>query len=238
VDKKTVFVIVEGPSDSQALGVIFTRIFKGENVHIHIEYGDVTSEINGIPNKNIVTNITAIIKKYLNVYGQQKSDIKEIIHITDTDGAYISDDSVIEEITLNRKTVYSPIAIHTSNKQNICMRNRRKLSNLNCLCGKEKIWGIKYRIFYMSCNLDHVLFNKLNISDEEKSNESYNFSLKYLNKIPEFLEFISCSDFSVIDSYNDSWEFIKRDLHSLERHSNLGLCFSEFLEKQKSDTAL
>ena len=51
--------------------------------------------------------------------------------------------------------------------------------------------------------------------------------MKYKDNIPEFLDFISNSDFSVVDGYKESWDFIKQDLHSLERYTNLGLCFKE-----------
>ena len=37
--------------------------------------------------------------------------------------------------------------------------------------------------------------------------------------------FLCNSDFSCCDSYEDSWKFIKGGKHSLERYSNLGLCF-------------
>lgn len=84
-----------------------------------------------------------------------------------------------------------------------------------------------YRVFYMSCNLDHVLYDKLNSSDEEKETDAYQFARQYRDNIAGFVEFIAESDFSVMDGYKESWEFIKDDLHSLERYSNLGLCFKE-----------
>lgn len=62
-------------------------------------------------------------------------------------------------------------------------------------------------------------------SNEE--NDSYRFAKKYKDNIPGFLDFISNSDFSVIDGYKESWDFIKQDHHSLERFTNLGLCFKE-----------
>ena len=37
--------------------------------------------------------------------------------------------------------------------------------------------------------------------------------------------FFVISDFSCCDSYEDSWKFIKGGKHSLERYSNLRLCF-------------
>ena len=77
----------------------------------------------------------------------------------------------------------------------------------------------------MSCNLDHVLYNKQNSSDEEKEDDSYIFAKKYRNKIPEFISFITESGFSVMNGYAESWDYIKQDLHSLERHTNFGLCF-------------
>ena len=49
---------------------------------------------------------------------------------------------------------------------------------------------------------------------------------KYKNDIPAFVKFIRESDFSVIDDYASSWKFIAKELHSLERFSNLGLCFT------------
>ena len=41
----------------------------------------------------------------------------------------------------------------------------------------------------------------------------------------EVLEYIKDSDFAVGPDYKESWEYITEDLHSLERHTNLGLCF-------------
>ena len=79
----------------------------------------------------------------------------------------------------------------------------------------------------MSCNLDHVLYNKLNSSDEDKENDSFDFAMKYRLSPDDFVKFISESDFSVMTGYKDSWAYIQQGLHSLERHTNLGLCFSD-----------
>ena len=55
----------------------------------------------------------------------------------------------------------------------------------------------------------------------------------YKNNIDGFLEFISDSDFSRMEEYKDSWDFIKSDLHSLERFTNLGICFADIREERK-----
>mgnify|MGYP000323280079 CR=1 FL=1 len=45
------------------------------------------------------------------------------------------------------------------------------------------IGGIPYLAIYMSCNLDHVLYNKLNSHDSDKRKDSLAFALKYRNDI-------------------------------------------------------
>lgn len=224
--KKIVFVIVEGPSDEEALGVILSRIYDDSTVYVQIMHCDITTEFINAPNKNIVTMVGDQIREYANSNHFKKSDFKEIIHLVDMDGAYIPDDNVIED-TSAIKPIYSLTEIRSCNKRGIKLRNERKSDNINRLCSHKEIWDIPYRVFYMSCNLDHVLYNKLNSADDEKETDSFKFAKFYKDKIPEFLSFISKSEFSVMNGYKESWDYIKQDLHSLERHTNLGICFEE-----------
>ena len=123
--------------------------------------------------------------------------------------------------------IYTPTEIRTAKREEIIARNERKSRNMDRLSGCKAIWGIPYRAYYMSCNLDHVLYGKQNSTDDDKETDSYNFAKKYKNQIPEFIEFITTSDFSVAGEYKDSWEFIREGLHSLERHTNFGLAIQE-----------
>lgn len=109
--------------------------------------------------------------------------------------------------------------------EKIAARNRQKRQNLNKLYTCPQLWKIPYRVFYMSCNLDHVLYNKLNSSDKEKENDAYVFALQYRDHIDAFRAFIADSDFSISTDYKKSWEFIQTGTESLKRHTNLGLCF-------------
>lgn len=231
--KKIVFVIVEGPSDEEALGVILNRIYDNETVFVHIMHKDITAEF-GNSSANIVSKIGDEIRGYAKSNHFSKTDFKEIIHIIDMDGAYIPSSSIIQDSSA-LKPIYSLKDIRTCNKCNIEQRNHNKSSNINRLCSLSEAWSIPYRAFYMSCNLDHVLYNKLNSTDEEKENDSYRFAIKYKDNIPEFLDFITNSDFSVVNGYKESWNFIKQDHHSLERFTNLGLCFKEE-QKNKSSS--
>lgn len=223
--KKIVFVIVEGPSDEEALDAVMSKLFDTEKVYVHIMHGDVTT-MNLSRNSNVISKIGDDIRSYAKSYHFTKKDFKEIIHIVDMDGAFIPDKNIIEDRKLE-SVIYSETQIKTKYKENIEKRNTQKRNNLNKLYSRKEIWDVPYRVFYMSCNLDHVLYNKMNSSDEDKKNDSYMFAKKYKLIPNEFLKFISESDFSVTSGYKESWEYIKQDLHSLERHTNLGICFDD-----------
>lgn len=233
--KKVIFVIVEGPSDETALGVILNRIYDRNKVHIEIVHGDITSDLNYNPN-NIVGGLGNIVKKYAETTPLSKTDFQEVIHLVDMDGAFIPDSAIVEN---SRETdpYYSLTAIQTSNPKNLSQRNKHKKSNLNCISKLKKVWGtIPYHVYYMSCNLDHVLYGKLNSSNDNKESDSLAFAKRYKDDIDGFLTFISDSEFSRMEGYKESWEFIKKDLHSLERHTNLCLCFTEIRKARKQNT--
>ena len=78
--KKIVFIIVEGPSDDEALGVLMERLFDADNVFVHITHGDITSEP-GINPAFIINKVSDIVKAYAKSNHLTQSHFKEIIHI-------------------------------------------------------------------------------------------------------------------------------------------------------------
>ena len=46
-----------------------------------------------------------------------------------------------------------------------------------------------------------------------------------------FISFICDSDFSVNGDYKKSWVYIEDGLNSINRHTNLGICIKEEVEK-------
>ena len=220
--KKIVFVIVEGPSDEEALGVLLNRIYDSKAVYVQVMHCDITTELD-VNTGNVVAKIGDVVKKYA---GRtfKSGDFSRIIHITDTDGAFIPDDAVVEDAAAV-KPLYSATEIRTQRKSGIENRNLRKRECLNRLSSVSRIWGVPYQIYYMSCNLDHALYGKLNSTDYEKEVDAFAFAKKYRDDIPSFMKYISESDFSVVGSYPQSWQYISEGLHSLERHTNFGLCF-------------
>jgi hypothetical protein len=223
--RKIVLVIVEGQSDDTALGVALNQLFDKDMVYVHIMHGDITTR-KGIDSQNIVAKLGKEVTAFAKSRHYVAKDFKQIIHIVDTDGAYIPDNCVIEDLNSD-SVIYGDNGIYTKDVINIIMRNKQKRENLYRLRTQGNIWKIPYRVYYMSCNLDHVLHNKRNSTDEEKENDAYAFAKKYKNNLAGFSNFMCNSDFSVAGDFKSSWEHVEKNLNSLKRFSNFGICVDE-----------
>ncbi len=229
--KKIVLVIVEGPSDDTALGIALNRIYDRDFVYVHIMHGDITTR-QGVTPVNIVSKIGNDVRDYAKSNHYKAADFKQIIHIVDTDGAYIPDTCIMENLEVEQPR-YESDGIYTARVEGIIDRNIRKRENLYRLRTCASIWNIPYRVYYMSCNLDHVLYNKRNSTDEEKETNAYTFARKYRKDREGFVDFICNSSFSVNGDFKKSWEHIETDLNSLERYTNLCICIREELESKQ-----
>lgn len=219
--RKVVFVIVEGPSDETALGIALNQIFDKESVYVHIEHGDITTR-KGVCSDNIVAKIGNEVRGYAKTQHYGYQDFKEIIHIVDADGVYIPEKAIIEDLEC-KKTRYESDGIYTADRESVIRRNKQKTENLYRLRGTGMIWKIPYRVYYMSCNLDHVLYNKRNSTEDEKENDAYAFAKKYRNDVDGFVRLIRDSSFSVVGDYKGSWVHIEKGMNSIERFTNLGI---------------
>lgn len=229
--RKIVFVIVEGPSDETALGIALNQVFDKESVYVHIMHGDITTR-KGVNPQNIIAKVGNEIKSYAKSNHFKQTDFKQIIHIVDTDAVYLLEDKIFEDSS-DSKISYQDDGIHTNDKNKVLSRNDQKAENLLRLRTCGNVWKIPYRVYYMSCNLDHVLYDKRNSSDEEKENNAYNFAKLYRKDVTAFMEYICDSPFSVNGDFKKSWEFIEKDMHSIERHTNLPICLLEVINKKE-----
>lgn len=225
ISKKIVFVIVEGPSDATALRIVLEKVFSNNKVFVKIVHGDVTSEYQSSPT-NIVKKVNELIKDVISRDHLKRADILRIIHLMDTDGTYIPDEAVVEIPTV-KDIIYNITNVMTADRDDTLERNRRKAANMDRLATLPSIAGTPYLAVYMSCNLDHVLYNKVNSTEDEKKDDARRFASKYRNDIPAFISFVSESDFSVAGERKETWEFIREGLHSIERYTNLGLCLPQ-----------
>lgn len=225
---KVIFVLVEGPSDRTALAKILENVYRDAAVHIWVEYGDITTRLNPMSTSTTILNqLGSRLTEFVKRARIRFSDVVKYIHIVDMDGAYIEETEILFDQNAS-KTIYTEINILTDKVDSIKKRNRQKKECINKLVKTRTIRKIPYQVYYMSSNLDHVLYNLTNLNPIEKTKLAMQFSNRYSNNVDKFLEFINHREIKVSDKYEESWAFIREGRHSLERHSNLNICFTDF----------
>lgn len=74
--------------------------------------------------------------------------------------------------------------------------------------------------------VSHVLFNELkDFTDDEKADMADDFAEEYEGKVEDFIEFISQEDLIAPGTFKQTWRFIEKEKHSLERFTNMHLIF-------------
>ncbi len=232
--KKVILFIVEGLTDENALNSVLKKIFEGENkdIRFHVVHGDMTSDrsVSGPTAKITVHNSIEIERKR---YGLQKKDIIKVIHLVDTDGAFVPSYRIIHSTV--ESIQYFDDRIESAAPESIIERNIRKSKVLGLLHSTNAVGSIPYYVYYFSRNLEHVLHNvSTNLTDDEKLNYADTFADKYSSDHEGFIAFISLSDFAVPGEYKETWDFIIRDTNSLHRYCNFHLLFAD--NKQGDET--
>lgn len=258
--KKVVIIIVEGQSDETALSVALSELYEekyGEDTIILFakksnnngtKGGDITSEHGVVPEKiEMVLNCTTIIP-CIKENNLMPKYITEIVHIIDTDGAFIPDEAVTyrECEDESHHHLYMESGIQTDDVISIIDRNHRKRENLLRLLsyhqagfpivnyidtehGKKpttKSIVVPYSLYYFSCNLDHFTADDPNLESYLKVLRADEFGRKFGNDLESFKKYI-CQDSDRVDmDYGGSWEYIQKGINSLHRHTNLNLLFS------------
>ena len=221
--KKVILFLVEGASDLTSLEFI-DNINTDETIKFQITSGDITSKLNITP-QNCREEINKILLSFLERSKLRKTDIIKIIHILDIDGVYIPEINIIEDKNI-KKFLYTINGIVAPSKENVQKRNESKKQIVEKLLVTSKINSIPYEMYYMSCNLEHVLHDKLeDISEDEKKELANKFADRFYEKEIEFIDFINNKDFKVLGDYKATWDFIKKDLNSVNRYSNFWLFF-------------
>ena len=75
--KKVVFVIVEGPTDEDALSSVLKQIFSSAEVHFHVIHGDITTE-DAITANNAKSYVAKRIAAEMKKYAYKESDILQM----------------------------------------------------------------------------------------------------------------------------------------------------------------
>lgn len=223
--KKVILFIVEGPTDADTLSPVLKKIFKPGDIHFHVVHGDITT-IKKSSYDAVMSRLSSQISEEMKRYRFTKKDVVRIIHIVDTDGAFVSTDNVVfREI---HHIEYGNDHIYTDNPVSIIGRNRQKSSALRQLSSAQTVAGIPYSVHYFSRNIEHVMHNQPgNLTSDQKMYYADEFVKIYGNSPEKFLKFIFSKDFAVSGSYSETWDFIMENCNSLHRHSNLHLIFAD-----------
>lgn len=139
------------------------------------------------------------------------------------DGAFCNNAIVKKDIEGVR---YYLDRIETKYPDYLIKKHTQKAEILSKLYSSGRINGVSYRIYFNSCNLEHVLFNELkDFTDDEKADMADDFAEEYEGKVENFIKFISQDDLIAPGTFKQTWKFIKKEKHSLGRFTNMHLIF-------------
>lgn len=231
-EKKVLLFIVEGISDETALAPALEKIISARRIKFKVMRSDITSDY-----ASNVSNIEKrikeqCVKKFLFENTQfTHNDICEIVHIVDTDGAFIPNNDVFTEDI--EDPVYLDKRINCKNRDLFIKTKENKVKNLLHLMKIKEIaipFGKKvpYSVYFMSCNLDHVLHDKRNSTDTEKKENSLDFAEQY-DEPESFKTFFEDKLIKIDGTYETTWNYIQQNYNSLARGSNFWLYISKYI---------
>lgn len=235
--KKLILIIVEGISDKAYLYPIkkMVRARSNRKIEFKVTKGDILVQ-NGTNCTNIELKVGETIQEYLNLYGLEWDDIRQVVHIVDLDGTFIDTNNIITDTSLQKgQTVYFRDKITNLNRNNIIRRNRKKIDCLEVLYNLDMIkYGNKtetpYRVYYFSTNIDDFFFGEQNLTDLQKETNSNLISNNYIDDPEGYRNFIE-ENYCVSGDYFQTWEYVKIDNNSLSRCTNFNKFFTEIIDK-------
>lgn len=219
MSKKIILLVVEGITEDISLRGILSELFNDKKIEFCLVRTDITTREDIKPN-NIKKELGSIVKNFL---GRtfRVTDLQEVIHLVDTDGVYIPETNIEEDVTLSN-FVYSIDRIKAKDINKVIERNETKKANLEVLIStNEVLKKIPYKVYYLSQNLEHFFHDKLNCSREEKNKLAQLLEDRYIEDLESFLIFVRDSKLKSPDDYSDSWDYIKKSTNSLSRCSNI-----------------
>ena len=231
--KKIILFLVEGSTDSTSLGIVMSRLLENADVRFYILGGDICYRYH-ITDENAERSVMRSVNGFLQRYRLKKTDLLQIVHIIDTDGAFIPSERVI--YGGKDHATYKETSIETLSVDSLRSRNEMKTLAAKSLFKLSQVEKIPYAFYYFSRNIEHVLHNRSDsLSSREKRYFSEIFENTYADHPEEFIQFIRSREVAVRGSYSKTWEYILRGTNSLKRGSNFGLFF-DWKPKQEENS--
>ena len=239
--RKIVLLVVEGASDASLLvpafsALIGNRLFRGQEFHCDVmtapNHREEFHRRNGFyPADNPVQTVRKLVEYYLKDHGHTWSQLGNIIQICDLDGAFAPDDCV-REYPSTEGTLYSTTDIITANRDALIADRTTKRNGVDALLkldGYRKKTGgatliVPYRLFYVSRNLEHAFRGRIDNMDAKHKQSGAARLADRFTRDPDLFSTTLQSLRRIHGNpvtWTESWQYAMRDLHSLERGSNL-----------------
>lgn len=239
--RKVLFVIVEGESDSLFFYEELQRKYTNELVLIKAYHGDIFTD----PELRDVEIRERIRQFFIRRMEELKlKDFLGIIHFSDTDGAFVADDKVQVDPNQSSDVLYNVNGIYVSSQEkqkNLHYRNKVKMENTRNVCFIDCITykGVKipYRLYYLSQQLEHVVFDELNVPRDQKEKKIVTFLKNQPIQSTVIYDLLEMNRPPIPHAENEhveSWNFIFQGDHSLKRYTNAILMY-EFIDQLLAD---
>ena len=220
---KILIALVEGDTDEALINVLIEKFKSNIEFQVHIVRCDLFSQYT---QKSIKQNIGDWIEKEVLVkYKLKKKDIIAVIQVIDIDAVYLSNVKINNQVD---RIAYYDDRIEVPNEKRKCeilSRNKNKSSKINQMIITKIFSNIEFRLFFFSCNLEHAIFNKLNLSQEDKDDLMFEYiDCTEIEEIEKHIESVACrkitNDFE--EDFDNSWQMMK-SFEMNVRNTNINL---------------
>lgn len=223
-EKRVVLILVEGPSDENALlepmqaALNFAANGAPPEARALAFHCDVTTvrpfswEASFAVKDRVRDTVRQfVVDRIASRHEYEWTDLDRIIHIVDLDGAFIPNECIVEGDCDG--FVYGRDSITARDTARVVDRKH----------------AVPYRVYFMSRNLEHALYGSVReFSDDEKRQLSAAFGKKYRNDPEGFINLLRSGDVKVPgDTVEETWRYAREGTNSLHRGSSLHLFFSD-----------
>lgn len=230
--RQVLLFIVEGYTDKQSLEYPISQLAISSRIVFQMTNGDITSR-DGITRANVRNKLYDYVKQNNTRNKFKDSDYYKIVHIIDTDGAFIPDDHLFSAEESARDFPFLPYyaseGIYCTDVSKIASRNRQKSEIVEELLRLETLGRLKipYEVYFMSINLEHVLHNDANVSNEQKPILADQSLERFYRDSNALLTLLNLPEIFIPGTYDTTWTYIRNGTNSLQRRSNLGVFFQQ-----------
>lgn len=242
--RRVVLLLVEGPSDEDALADGLRRVYERRGAVLETAtVGDLTAGATKANRPEALSErVGAAVLEQLRRRCWRPEDLAAVLHVTDTDGVFIPAERIVE-CADRRRFRYTDDGIECHDLNQALGRNGWKSENMRRLAAERFITvgdcRVPYRLLYMSRCLEHVISGNTGRAPGLKVARARRFADGFSGEdgAEAFERFFTDSDFAVGGGFEESWRFIERDVNSLRRHTNFQYAFPDRVEADAAEGA-